>query len=209
MKILCLGDSLTYGYGVPRKSTWVEIAAELTGHTLVNRGISGDTSGGMLVRLRPSLLEIKPRAAIIMGGANDIFVTGTDMQARANMTAMCHQCLAGGIWPILGTQLPIHLEGLDPKWSQVTDYAATQKIFEEYHTWMRHFAKVFNFNVLDFWELFLPANLPGGKQADYYLDGLHTNAAGHKLMAEHLAARLPDCLVPSRPGKKRRTEVSL
>ena len=43
MKIVCLGDSLTYGYGVPRKDGWVSLAARATGHTLVNRGVSGDT----------------------------------------------------------------------------------------------------------------------------------------------------------------------
>ena len=43
MKIVCLGDSLTYGYGVPRKDGWVSLAAQATGHTLVNKGVSGDT----------------------------------------------------------------------------------------------------------------------------------------------------------------------
>ena len=28
MKIVCLGDSLTYGYGVSRKDCWVSLAAE-------------------------------------------------------------------------------------------------------------------------------------------------------------------------------------
>ena len=41
MKIVCLGDSLTYGYGVPQKDGWVSLAAQATGHTLVNRGVSG------------------------------------------------------------------------------------------------------------------------------------------------------------------------
>lgn len=50
MKIVCLGDSLTYGYGVPRKDGWVSLAAQATGHTLVNKGVSGDTTGGMLAR---------------------------------------------------------------------------------------------------------------------------------------------------------------
>ena len=27
MKLVCLGDSLTYGYGVPRKDCWVSLAA--------------------------------------------------------------------------------------------------------------------------------------------------------------------------------------
>ena len=36
MKLVCLGDSLTYGYGVPRRDCWVSLCAERTGHTPVS-----------------------------------------------------------------------------------------------------------------------------------------------------------------------------
>ena len=67
MKIVCLGDSLTYGYGVPRKDGWVSLAAQATGHTLVNRGVSGDTTGGMLARFARDVLAQRPRRVLLMG----------------------------------------------------------------------------------------------------------------------------------------------
>ena len=48
MKIMCMGDSITYGNGLTNLSDrWSDIVAARTGYTLVNLGIGGDTTGGM------------------------------------------------------------------------------------------------------------------------------------------------------------------
>ena len=52
MKLICIGDSLTFGYGVRPFQRWTRLCAQETGWEIVNEGISGDTTGGMLVRLR-------------------------------------------------------------------------------------------------------------------------------------------------------------
>ena len=52
MKLICIGDSLTFGYGVRPSQRWTRLCAQETGWEIVNEGISGDTTGGMLVRLR-------------------------------------------------------------------------------------------------------------------------------------------------------------
>ena len=39
-KILCLGDSLTYGYGTKARFCWTRLVSGRTGRTLTNRGIS-------------------------------------------------------------------------------------------------------------------------------------------------------------------------
>ena len=79
--IICLGDSLTYGYGVRRAQCWTELAAKMSGWNVVNRGICGDTTGGMLVRLREILREEigerDERCFLLMGGCNDIFFSGS------------------------------------------------------------------------------------------------------------------------------------
>src|SRR5438105_5617872 len=60
--IVMLGDSLTEG------APW----RELTGCAdLVNRGIGGDTTSGVLARL-DEVLKLKPRAIFLMIGVNDI-----------------------------------------------------------------------------------------------------------------------------------------
>ena len=64
MKILCLGDSLTYGMGVLHKERWSSLVAEQTGYTVVNRGISGDTTGGMLARFERDVLRQRQQLAL-------------------------------------------------------------------------------------------------------------------------------------------------
>ena len=59
MKIICMGDSITYGHGLSHLSQrWTDLVAARTGHALVNRGVSGDTTGGMLSRCqtRPGVM---------------------------------------------------------------------------------------------------------------------------------------------------------
>ena len=74
MNILCIGDSLTAGYGVPREQCWVSLLDRQTQHHWQNAGISGDTTPGMLARLQQ--LPSKPDLIIWMGGINDILLTG-------------------------------------------------------------------------------------------------------------------------------------
>ena len=112
MKIVCLGDSLTYGYGVPRRDCWVSLAAEATGHTLVNRGINGDTTGGMLARFGRDVLSEQPDRVLLMGGANDIIFGGSDAPARLNLTAMANQAVANRIRPMIGLPTPVYAEGI-------------------------------------------------------------------------------------------------
>ena len=82
MKLICIGDSLTFGYGVRPSQRWTRLCAQETGWEIVNEGISGDTTGGMLVRLRALLAErdicVQRPLVLLMGGANDIFFSGTD-----------------------------------------------------------------------------------------------------------------------------------
>ena len=50
MDLICLGDSLTFGLGVRRGRCWTALFAEESGWNVSNRGISGDTTSGMLAR---------------------------------------------------------------------------------------------------------------------------------------------------------------
>ena len=56
MDLICLGDSLTFGLGVRRGRCWTALFAEESGWNVSNRGISGDTTSGMLARLHRDVL---------------------------------------------------------------------------------------------------------------------------------------------------------
>lgn len=177
MHIICLGDSLTWGPGVARSMTWVRRLAAATGWEVRNAGLAGDTTGGMLVRLRPEVLERKPDAVILLGGSNDVFASGEDKRARENLFAMVHQCLAAGVKPIVGIPIPPCAEAINDPWEGWTDFAAAAAVLQGYGAWLRRLAAMYALPVLDFGGLFTPPD------PALYLDGLHPTAAGHERMA--------------------------
>jgi lysophospholipase L1-like esterase len=63
--VVFLGDSITQGWGLG-------LGAVFPGVKVANRGISGDTTRGVLVRLKEDVLDLNPRAVVILIGTNDL-----------------------------------------------------------------------------------------------------------------------------------------
>jgi len=55
LKIVCFGDSLTFGYNVAHKDKWHVLAEKKTGIRMQNSEINGDTTDGMRFYLRVSV----------------------------------------------------------------------------------------------------------------------------------------------------------
>ena len=195
-KLICLGDSLTFGAGVTRRDCWTFLVQRECGWTVVNRGISGDTTGGMLVRLQRDVLgpALEERRCggdcrvLVMGGSNDIFFSGTDSQARGNMTAICHQLEAEGIFPGIGIPLPVDWSKAPEKWTGVVDFYQSAPRILAYNEWLRRFAASAGLVLVDFASDFL--NVSGQVRHELFLDGIHPNLEGHREMARRLAKEL-------------------
>jgi acyl-CoA thioesterase-1 len=92
VKILMLGTSLTQGYGLPPGT---EIPARLQAKlkaagvdaTVINAGVSGDTSAGGLSRLDWSLAD-HPNTAIVELGSNDALRGIPPAQTEKNLSAI-------------------------------------------------------------------------------------------------------------------------
>lgn len=194
MKILCIGDSLTFGFGVPRRDAWTSLAQRDLGVEIINRGIPGDTTGGMLSRYVHETEKTRPVLVTIMGGFNDIFFGGDDRPARANIAAMVHQSTGRNVIPLLCTPAPVVVEAAREDWASLVDFFAAQEMGREYVEWLRRFASTFRVPLLDFWEMFERRLHERGGDAGLYVDGLHPNAAGQALMAEMYAAKVRQLL---------------
>lgn len=203
MKLYCLGDSLTFGFGMSRNVRWTTLVEQEAGWQVVNRGINGDTTGGMLARLGPEVLDQigSDRASrldsriLLMGGSNDVFFGGTDSAARANMAAMCQRLMGEGLEPFVGISLPVDWTRAPRQWAQVVDFEQAARTMEGYCSWLRQFCAVFGLPVVDFAADF---TRPDGQAAhDLYWDGLHPNARGHRLMADRMIRALQP--IPAQP----------
>jgi lysophospholipase L1-like esterase len=63
--VVFLGDSITQGWGGG-------LGAAFPGVKVRNRGISGDTTRGMLLRLQEDVLALDPAAVVLLAGTNDL-----------------------------------------------------------------------------------------------------------------------------------------
>ena len=50
LEIVCIGDSLTYGYKLKKSEVWTKLIENKYGIKVLNKGINGDSTGGMLSR---------------------------------------------------------------------------------------------------------------------------------------------------------------
>ena len=99
--VLALGDSLTYGYGASPAESYPARLATLSGWSITNGGISGDTSAQALARLPELLREHTPRLVIISIGGNDFLHRLPESETRANIRAIIQACKAAGAEVIL------------------------------------------------------------------------------------------------------------
>ncbi|MSU49740.1 MAG: G-D-S-L family lipolytic protein, partial [Opitutus sp.] len=62
--LVFLGDSITQG--------WTELGSMYPGTKTANRGISGDTTRGVLIRLQEDVIALNPSGVVLLIGTNDL-----------------------------------------------------------------------------------------------------------------------------------------
>ena len=188
MKMICIGDSLTYGLGVPVENSWVEILNRETEYEVYNKGISGDTSGGMLARLERDVLRENPDIVFVMGGAND-FIMGCDLGVvKANLMAIVHQLYAARKKVILGIEIAGDPEHIRKDWANLTDFYEVNEKVAAMAKWLPDFCTAFQIPYVNLYQEF--HDTIRGRETQYFFDGVHPNSKGHRLMADIIKANL-------------------
>ncbi len=86
--ILAFGDSLTQGYGADKHNSYPEVLARLTGLTVINAGVSGETTQQGLERIEDEFDEYQPDLLILIEGGNDILRNKSLKNTKANLAKM-------------------------------------------------------------------------------------------------------------------------
>ncbi|ABL68632.1 arylesterase [Paracoccus denitrificans] len=180
LRILAFGDSLTEGYGLPRKDGLVPQLQDwlrARGHDVLvlNGGLSGDTTAGGRVRIGYSLARHKPDAVIVELGGNDLLMGFAPQMVEGNLDSILGQAGRGGR-PLLlvGIASPDHDDPLRRDWAGIWPRMATQ-----------HDALLME-------NLYQPLfDLPGdGYKAMLQPDGLHASAKGVGLIVQSLGPKV-------------------
>lgn len=169
-RVVFMGNSIT--------DAWFNVSPEFFKvHTnYLDRGISGQTTPQMLIRFRQDVIDLYPKAVLILAGINDIAGnTGPSSleMIENNLASMAQLAKANGIKVILCSVLPAHdfpwRAGIDP----------IQKIID-LNKWIKEFAIKHNFIYLDYYSATVDERK--GLPAKYSKDGVHPTAAGYAVM---------------------------
>lgn len=104
-RLLLLGDSLVAGYGLPKEEGFVAVldralAAEGVSATMLDAGVSGDTTAGGRARIDWSLGD-KPTHALVSLGANDALRGLPPENAKENLRAILEALQAADVPALL------------------------------------------------------------------------------------------------------------
>ena len=179
-RVVFMGDSITDGW---------RLAQYFPGKPYVNRGISGQTTPQMLVRMMPDVIALKPAALLIYAGTNDIAGnTGpsTLTMIEDNLQAMTELAQAHGIKVILCSVTP------------VSDYARKQTVQRppsdilKLNGWIKEYAAKANAIYADYFAALVDET--GMLKNGFSGDGLHPNDKGYALMVPVAEAAIAKAL---------------
>ena len=178
-RVVFMGDSITDAWPQPR------FGAFFPGKPYIGRGISGQTTPQMLLRFRPDVIALKPKAVVILAGTNDIAGnTGpmTDEQIQGNLASMADLAKANGIRVVFSSILPVseyHIRPGDTAPPQTTRRPMSR--ITALNAWMKEYAAANGHVYLDY--VAAMADAKGLLRAELSEDDLHPNAAGYAIMA--------------------------
>lgn len=83
-KVVALGDSLTFGYGVDKSKSYPAVLAKKTGWNIINMGVNGDTTADVLARMNEVFAQ-NPKLVLLGIGGNDVLRRVNAGQTRTNL----------------------------------------------------------------------------------------------------------------------------
>jgi lysophospholipase L1-like esterase len=169
-RVVFLGDSITDGWNLEKY---------FPGKPYVNRGIGGQTTVQMLVRMHPDVIHLRPAAFILLAGTNDIAGnTGPETleMVEDNIRAMCELAGSHNIKIILCLLTPVS----DYAKGRQTEHRPPADIVSLNH-WLESYARDVHAQVADYYAALVDDQ--GMLRKGYSDDGLHPNAAGYELLA--------------------------
>lgn len=174
-KAVLLGDSITEGWARQDPDFF-------TKNNFLGRGISGQTTSQILVRMRPDVVNLHPKYVVILCGINDIALNdghAVDVEAAVgSIKSMCDIARANKIKPILCFLLPSYKFHWRPS---VTD--CYEKVLQ-FNELLKSYAKEQHLKYVDYFTLL--SGEDGKIRPEYSKDTVHPTLEGFKAMEGYL-----------------------
>lgn len=170
VKVVFLGNSITQGWREKRPEFFAE-------HGFVGRGINGQTSSEMLVRMRQDVIDLHPQVVVILAGTNDIAQNNGYISLEhilGNIISMCELARANHIQPVLCSLLPARRF----YWTDRIPDAPV--LIEKMNAMIREYAQANGIPFVDYWSKMAAED--GGLLPGLSDDDVHPTPAGYKIM---------------------------
>jgi lysophospholipase L1-like esterase len=167
--LVFLGDSITQGWGD-------DVGGNFPGVKVANRGLSGDTSRGVLIRLEQDVLALQPSGVVLLIGTNDLEEGADPETIAANLKLILAKLKAHN------PKMPIVLCQVFPS-SETKKRPADRikKVNQLYAAAVKGDPQI---TFIETWPLF--ANAQGDAKPEEFPDLLHPNQAGYAKWAAAL-----------------------
>jgi lysophospholipase L1-like esterase len=203
--VVFMGNSIT--------DYWVRDDPDFfTKNNFVGRGVAGQTASQMLVRFRQDVINLKPKAVVLMAGTNDLAqqMAGMSYYPEANITgniiSMCELAKANGIKVMLCSITPCAHYIPIPEVAAGPEIAKINKQLKAYADKTKGITYVDYFTPL--------ANSEMGLDTEMTYDGIHPTIYCYSFMEEIVAKSINQVLgnkakyytIPRDIAKKRKEE---
>lgn len=170
--VVFMGNSITDG--------WDDAHPEFfTDNNFACRGIGGQVSSQMLCRFRADVINLRPKAVVILAGTNDLALNNGPIDTEhivENIVSMAELALAAGIRPILCSVLPA---GAYPWRPEVTDVPGK---IRDLNDRVRKYAEERGIEWVDYHTAMQAED--GSLRPEYTNDGVHPTRAGYDVMEQ-------------------------
>ena len=176
-RAVLIGDSITEFWQIADSTVF-------RGGAVVDRGISGQTSGQMLLRFWADVIALHPQIVQILAGTNDIAGNAgpiTEKNYEENIEAMVELAQAHHIHVILGAMPPASRFWWAPRYRPAAQ-------INRLNAWLRRYARLRGATFVDYHTLLAE---PGARfKGQLSNDGVHPNATGYRIMSAALSAAM-------------------
>ena len=167
--LVFLGDSITQGWGD-------DLGGSFPGVKVANRGISGDTTRGVLIRLEQDVLALQPSGIVLLIGTNDLEEQAEPETVAANLKLILAKLKAHN------PKMPIVLCQVFPSSeSKKRPADKIKKLNQLYAAAVKGDAQI---TLIETWTLF--ADAQGDAKPEEFPDVLHPNQIGYAKWAAAL-----------------------
>jgi len=171
-RVVFFGDSIT--------DIW-KLDESFPGKPYVNRGIGGQTTSQMLVRFRQDVINLPPKAVVILAGTNDIAgntgkISNEDIEA--NLASIAELARTHGIKVVFSSILPVH--NYTPESQDFFAQRPMERVLA-LNRWLKDYCAANDLIYLDYFSALVDDK--GLLKRDLAQDGLHPNKAGFAIMA--------------------------